>query len=113
MITLMSWGHKFGKPEANFIFDVSFLKNPWREGLKDRKAIIQYMVEQKEFDKLIFYFIKIIECYNEFYPNENLVFAFCCSAGEYRSPVVVEILGDLLKEYKVPHKIIQNKYSKL
>ena len=50
MIYLLSWGFKFGRPPANFAFDVSYFKNPWREKeLRNGKEedIIEFMKKQK------------------------------------------------------------------
>jgi len=113
MITLMSWGMKYGEPPANFKFDVSYLKNPWREGLKGYGEIMHFMNNQKEFQELLKVFVDTILCYNELYPHENLVFAFCCSAGEFRSPVMVECIGAILKPTGINYQIIQNQYSRL
>ena len=112
----MSWGFKFGRPPANFAFDVSYLKNPWREKKlqdADKKAILKFMRDQKEFEELINGFVFLICIYNKLWPKENLVFAFCCSAGEYRSPIVVEVLEEELKKLSVPVQIIYNADSKI
>jgi RNase adaptor protein for sRNA GlmZ degradation len=52
----MSHGFKFGAPKANFVFDVSYFKNPWREErLRNgsREDIMNFMHEQKEFDTIV------------------------------------------------------------
>lgn len=119
MITLKSHGHKFGVPEANYKFDVSFFKNPWRdEGIraeKDsvvrKKKIIKYMEDQEgshEFLKRIASFVRFI---NVMWPDENIVVALCCSAGEYRSPAMVEMLAKELEGIKPI--IRHNEYSKI
>lgn len=116
MITLISWGFKYGDPPANFKFDVSYLKNPWREkGLRNasKERIIDFMKEQEGFDTLISSFVILIMIYNNLFPNENLIFAFCCSAGEYRSPVVVEILHQRLEEKNIHVRVINSVNSKL
>ena len=66
MITLLSWGYKFGRPPANFAFDVSFLKNPWRvKELRgaSKKTVLKFMKEQKEFEELITAFVNLISIY--------------------------------------------------
>ena len=109
----MSWGMKYGEPPANFKFDVSYLKNPWREGLSGYEKIMMFMEKQEEFKEMLKVFTDIIVCYNGLYPHENLVFAFCCSAGEFRSPAVVDCLGTNLKILGINYQIIQNQYSRL
>jgi RNase adaptor protein for sRNA GlmZ degradation len=115
MITLISWGFKFGRPPANIAFDVSFLKNPWREKElqgASKEKILEFMEKQKEFSELIDAFFNIIKTYNALWPKETLVFAFCCSAGEYRSPAVVEALYKKLTEENIPAEINHSKHSK-
>lgn len=116
MVKLMSHGFKYGKPEANFIFDVSFFRNPWREKeLRDagKEEILAFMEKQTEFIGIIDSLANLIQCYSNCYPDENLVFAFCCSAGEYRSPVVVESLSKRLFNMGVRLEVIHNPLSKL
>ena len=113
MITLMSWGFKFGRPEANLIMDVSFLKNPWREGVIGKQDIMTFMMKQEGFADLTTLFTVLLAKYDELYPKENITVAFCCSAGEYRSPAVVERVSELLREEKIMHRVIQSPNSKL
>lgn len=112
----MAYGFKYGRPSANFIFDVSFLKNPWREKKlqgADKETLIKFMRDQKEFEELIDAFVNLICIYNKLWPKENLVFAFCCSAGEYRSPIVVEVLSQELEKLHIPIQVVPNVDSKL
>lgn len=116
MIYLLSWGHKFGSPPANFKFDVSYLKNPWREKRLrhgKKRDILKFMREQEEFNIITDMTSKMISIYAEMFPKEKMVFAFCCSAGEYRSPIAVEEVSLKLKKLKVAHKIIKNDNSKI
>lgn len=120
MITLMSWGHKYGQPPANFKFDVSYLKNPWRvPELKDApmSKILEYLEEQEEFTEIIESIAIVASTYERFYPGENHVFAICCSAGEYRSPIVAERVKSYLEiKYGVDGdsiKLIQSKNAKI
>jgi len=114
MIYLLSYGFKFGRPPANFAFDVSYLKNPWREKKLrhgKKKEILKFMREQKEFNAIVNLAVIVISAYSKMFPGEKMVFAFCCSASEYRSPAVVEEVSIKLKEKKVAHKIIKNNNS--
>ena len=121
MITLKSFGFKYGRPEANFVFDVSYLPNPWRDKeIRDCKDKKKRRILIKEFTQKDTNFYTIargichaIVAYNAAFPNENLVFGVCCSAGEYRSPVIVGIISDMLAELHIKHKVEQSKNSKL
>ena len=106
MITLKSHGFKFSRPEANFVFDVSYFKNPWRKeeirieknSYKRRLQLLEFMEEQDGVKELVQGIANIAGAYETLFPHENIIFAICCSAGEYRSPAVVEMVGaELLK----------------
>lgn len=108
MITLISWGHKFGNPPANFKFDVSYLKNPWREKKlqnASEKRILKFMENQKEFKILVNSLVDLVSTYEKLWPKENLIFAVCCSAGSYRSPMVVKSMEKKLKKTKINCKV--------
>ena len=108
MIILKSRGFKFGRPKANFFLDVSYLINPWRiKELRnaDKETILAFMKKQKEFGKLIKVFTKLICTYDRLWPEETLVFAFCCSSGKFRSPAVVEMISKELDKRKINYII--------
>lgn len=121
MITIKSHGFKFSRPEANIIFDVSYFINPWRdpeirdhkgskEELKDK--INAFMVKQEgvyDFAKGI---ADLLVQYGKLFPNENIQVAICCSAGEYRSPAMVEIVSKLMGS-RTNHKVQHSPNSKL
>ena len=112
----MSWGFKYGRPPANFAFDVSFLKNPWREKKlrgADKETVLKFMRKQKEFGELINALADVICVYDKLWPKEDLIFAFCCSAGEYRSPIVVEALEQKLAANNITTQIVSNINSKM
>lgn len=103
MITLISGGFKYSRPDANFYFDVSYLENPWRNpSLRElnNEKLMSHMMELQDFSILAIEYANLITILDTFYPNENLRFAFYCSAGEYRSPLMVEAINKKLKEEK-------------
>ena len=117
----MSWGHKYGHPPANFKFDVSYFKNPWREKeirdcqdkKKRKKKIIEFMKNQEGVETIVTKVSEVIALYNTLFPNENMCVAMCCSAGEFRSPAIVELIGKELSKRKVKHTINHNKESQI
>lgn len=116
MILLKSHGFKFGQPNANFVFDVSYLKNPWREKeLRDAKKseLMKFMMMQSPFFELVNQFTLLIESIYKHYGEENLIFAFCCSAGEYRSPLTVELVAEKLLRRGIKVKIVHSENSKI
>ncbi len=121
MITLMSWGHKYGAPPANFKFDVSYFKNPWREkeirDLQDKgkrkKKIIEFMKNQEGVESIVTHISEVVALYSFLFPNENICVAICCSAGEFRSPAMVELIGQELSKKEIKHAINHSKESLL
>lgn len=121
MITIKSWGFKYGRPEANIYFDVSYFKNPWRdEKIKDpnlskeerKKLIFEFMLKQQGVNEFVNKMADLLKCYYSLFPNENLQISFCCSAGEFRSPVIAELVYERIKNYtKV--ELEQSKNSKI
>ncbi|OGZ74021.1 MAG: hypothetical protein A2832_02360 [Candidatus Zambryskibacteria bacterium RIFCSPHIGHO2_01_FULL_44_22b] len=114
MITLMSWGHKYGNPPANFKFDVSYFKNPWREKetrYSNRETIISFMEQQEGVNKFINNLVQMLVDLNEQFEEEEVKVAICCSAGEYRSPAIVELIGKELSKRKVKCVINHSKES--
>ena len=121
MITLRSHGFKFGKPDCNYFFDVSLFKNPWRDDSirneadleKRRNMIMEFMNKQEGCSAFVDKLASLIRLLYVLYPKENLQIALCCSAGEYRSPALVELLSCELSKAGIEHKVEQSKYSKI
>lgn len=121
MITLKSHGFKFSRPEANIVFDVSYLINPWRdkdirdeEGIEKRKdMIMEFMLNQEGVMVLVRHISELLSWYNTMFKGENIQVAFCCSAGEYRSPAMVLLVAEELEKKGVEFIINQSENSKL
>jgi len=100
-VTLISFGFKYGLPNANYYFDVGFIKNPAREKQwnffsKTSKTMKDFVFEQKEVKE----FLDKVEPLLVFLSgiDQNQVFAFGCSAGRHRSPFIVEEIKLRLKK---------------
>ena len=121
MITLKSHGFKFSRPEANIVFDVSYLVNPWREKrireeedpIKRKDMIMEFMLLQEGVMVLVRYLSDLVAWYGVMFANENIQIAFCCSAGEYRSPAMVALVADELERRNIKFIIKQNENSKI
>lgn len=121
MITIQSFGFKYGKPEANIILDVSYFINPWRDAsIRDeidpvlrRQKIFSFMMSQKGIQDFIPRMVELLATYDKLFPQENIQVAFCCSAGEYRSPAIAELVHDKLKEQGVYCVLKVNNNSKI
>jgi len=98
-VTLVSFGFKYGLPNANYYFDVGFIKNPAREEKwsffsMSTKEMKRYVLEQEEVKT----FMEKVEPLLIFLStiDQNQVFAFGCSAGRHRSNILVEELSSRL-----------------
>ena len=115
----MSWGHKYGNPHANFKFDVSYFKNPWREKDiredqdrdKRKEKVIEFMRNQDGVEAMVTCISEVIALYERLFSDENLRVAICCSAGEFRSPAIVELIGKELSKKKIKYIISHSKES--
>lgn len=121
MITLKSHGFKFSRPEANIVFDVSYLVNPWREkrireeedAEKRKDMIMEFVLLQDGVRVLVRHLADVIAWYGFMFGDENIQIAFCCSAGEYRSPAMVELVAEELRRRNIRFIINQSKNSKI
>jgi RNase adaptor protein for sRNA GlmZ degradation len=121
MITLKSHGFKFSRPHANIIFDVSYFVNPWREKIirdetdatERRKKVLDFMYEQEGVKQFVQNITQTLVGYNNLFPDENIQVAFCCSAGEYRSPAFVCMIAHELKMLGIEVSVNQSLNSKL
>ena len=119
MITLKSHGHKFSQPECNFKFDVSFFANPWRDKKireekdteKRKRMVMKFMEEQDGVESFVERTASLLRSVHTFFPDENIQVAICCSAGEYRSPAIVEMIAEQMK--RSPVTVIHSPNSKI
>lgn len=101
MITLISFGFKYGPPNANYYFDVGFLKNPsrdknWTFFSNPDDEMKQFVLAQPDASTLINYVTPLIIFLSTI--DQNQIFAFGCSAGRHRSYIIVNALADKLRE---------------
>lgn len=88
----MSFGFKYGLPQANFYFDVSFAKNPAREskwGLfaKEDAEMARYVLQQEKVARFIDLVIPLM--YHLVELDGFHTVAFGCNSGRHRSPIIV------------------------
>jgi len=98
MIKLMSFGFKYGgPPNANYYFDVGFVKNPARKyGFWSDvdEEMTQFVLEQQETRDFIETVIPLIVMLSKV--DQRQIFAFGCSAGRHRSTVIVNAVAKRL-----------------
>lgn len=104
----MSFGFKYGLPNANYYFDVGFIKNParregWNFFSEVTDEMRSYVLSQPE----VLSFIELVVPLISFLENidQKQVFAFGCNAGRHRSRVLVDHLGaTFFKHAEVIHR---------
>lgn len=106
-INVMSFGYKNGIPiDADLVFDVRFLKNPYyieelrhKTGLQEE--VSSYVLKTKETEQLIEKLTDLFKFMIPHYIREGksqLVIAFGCTGGQHRSVTLAEYFGKQLKE---------------
>lgn len=101
-VKLISFGFKYGKPFANFIFDVSFLKNPkfkdeWSENIwhltPDMRAYVTQQTAAKEFVEVAVPFIRTVAL------QTDCVVGIGCTGGHHRSVTMTDWIAEALRMY--------------
>ena len=115
-ITLVSFGHKHGRPEADLFFDLRSLPNPyWKEELRTLNgqdlAVIEFFENSEEFldalaDIETKIMTKLYDLEQDF--HDPFVVAIGCTGGQHRSVFAVEMLAKKLKS-KYPCIRVQHK----
>jgi RNase adaptor protein for sRNA GlmZ degradation len=103
-ITLVSFGFKYGIPNANYYFDVGFIKNPAREARwgffsEPTDEMREFILQQEKVKEFLKYIVPLIEFLSTV--DQNQIFAFGCSAGRHRSSILVDVLASKLKNMTV------------
>jgi UPF0042 nucleotide-binding protein len=95
-LVLTTFGFKYGSPNANYFFDVSFLKNPAREeqwGLfaepdDEMRAFVLDQQPCQDFLRDVLPLIRtVLRC------DDDVRVAIGCNAGRHRSRIVAEELA--------------------
>ncbi|MCP1145826.1 RNase adapter RapZ [Lysinibacillus endophyticus] len=104
-INVMSFGYKNGIPiDADLVFDVRFLTNPYYvEELRPKTGlqmeVSSYVLASEETQELIVKLTDLFKFMIPQYINEGksqLVIAFGCTGGQHRSVTLAEYFGELL-----------------
>jgi UPF0042 nucleotide-binding protein len=110
MVRIISFGYKNGLPrEADIVFDMRFLKNPFYEKkLKNlngkNKEVIKFVKNQTHFKSFFDnIFPTVLEILNGFKDEgkDYVTIAFGCTGGVHRSVVSSEFFYVLLKKNKL------------
>ncbi len=118
-ITIFSFGYKHSFPEADIIWDMRFLPNPYYvPELKERTGLDRYVADYvlennvaQEFLKLFIPAFLFTVDKHSAAGREALLFAVGCTGGKHRSVAVTEYLGRLLQsrqhELSIYHRDIE------
>jgi UPF0042 nucleotide-binding protein len=120
-VTLLSFGFKHGVPvDADLMFDVRFLPNPYFEGeLRDKDgndpAVESFLMAKPATGELLERLDDFLGYLLPHYANEgkaNLTIAVGCTGGKHRSVVIANQLGERLRagkhRVKVSHRDNEN-----
>lgn len=112
-ISLLSFGFRYGIPRANYYFDVNFATNPARDDrwgffAQPDEGMRAYVLEQPSVRQ----FLDRVEPLLVFLAtlDQRQVFAFGCSAGRHRSPIIIEELAARLKRANI-HTHVEHRDS--
>lgn len=104
-IKILSFGYKYGTPEnANYLYDVRFLPNPyWVEELRPKtgrdREVSDFVIGSDAgagfFNQLRPLLLYIVQ-QNIIAGKDELLLAIGCTGGRHRSVAVAEVICDLL-----------------
>lgn len=115
LVTLMSFGYKFGVPQdVDLLFDIRFLPNPnFVTNLKNltgsHPSVKKFVFAKPQAKKCLKKLQQLIDFLIPLYMNEGRAYlniGIGCTGGRHRSPAVVEKFGDYLKKYPVDVQIV-------
>ncbi|BCO09655.1 hypothetical protein GF1_20310 [Desulfolithobacter dissulfuricans] len=103
-VTLFSFGFKHGHPEADLVWDVRFLPNPyWVPALKEysglEQEVARYVLDNEagqEFLRLVEPLVQFTLNHHHRAKREMIRLAIGCTGGRHRSVAVTEFLGRAL-----------------
>lgn len=105
-LTLQSFGFKHGQPQADLVWDVRFLPNPyWVPELRPHTGleaeIARYVLANESGERFLLLLNPLLLFLMDEYRTrgrESVVLAVGCTGGKHRSVAVVERLRHLLEE---------------
>jgi len=119
-ITLFSFGFKHGYPEAETIWDVRFLPNPyWVPELKEfsglEESVASYVLENatgREFLKHLEPCLHFLLKSHMAAGRDDLVIAIGCTGGRHRSVAVTDYLQKILADTEFDLRVYHRDISK-
>lgn len=121
-VTILSFGYKYGLPlEADLVFDVRFLPNPFYvNGLKKQsgldRPVAEYIFDFPQTGEFLSRLDSLLAYLLPYYREEgkaHLVICIGCTGGRHRSVSIAERLSDLIKKHgyrvTVEHRDIERR----
>ncbi|HVS12272.1 MAG TPA: RNase adapter RapZ [Planctomycetota bacterium] len=113
-LTLVTFGFKFGSPNTNYYFDVSFLKNPAREerwglfaqpGAEMRDFVLEQPLCQAFLEVAVPLIHTLLEC------DDDVRIGLGCSSGRHRSYIVAEEIKRRMQSEETQVRLIHREES--
>jgi len=120
-VELFSFGFKYGTPEdANLMFDVRFLPNPyWEESMRhltgqdaDVAAYVLTSPRGREFLTHLVPLLRFLITSNREAGKAGMRIGIGCTGGHHRSVAVTERIGQLLTEESIPFSLFHRDIDK-
>ncbi len=116
MVNLLSFGFRNGPPNAELLFDLRFLPNPyWEDSLRERcgddPAVAAFVLESERGHEFFARLCDFVEYLLPHYDREGkayLTIGLGCTGGQHRSVAVAIALGEVLRahgrEVQIEHR---------
>lgn len=120
-VTIMSFGFKHGLPiDADLVFDVRFLPNPfWIPELRPKSGlsrdVAQYVLKHDAAQEMLVNMQSVVRTIESGYLAEGkrqVTLAIGCTGGKHRSTAMSEELGRMLDDKGVPTTILHRDLGK-
>lgn len=104
MVSIQTFGFKYGHPQCNYWFDVSFIPNPARrEGrsLKDKydAEMLNFVRNQQGVDEIVSAIVIVIETVSQL--DDDVRIGIGCNSGRHRSRAVADLVIRKLKGHQI------------
>lgn len=108
-LTLMTFGFKYGTPNTNYYFDVSFLRNPAREarwGLfaTPDEQMREFVLSQPLCQSFLETTVPLIRLLLE--ADDDVRIGLGCNSGRHRSVILAEELARRLESEDVSVRVV-------
>ncbi len=108
-LTLVTFGFKYGPPNTNYYFDVSFLRNPAREDTwslfsKPSADMRDFVLEQPACQLFIEALVPMIHVLLEC--DDDVRIGLGCSSGRHRSRIIADELRQRIESEDVAVRLI-------